>query len=171
MVSFVGSVLVGRRGVAVGRSQQESRCRRGRLSMREESGLGSAGTPCVIRVIGVGGGGGNAANRMVHAIDGVEFWNVNTDLQALGRSNVENRCDIGQTVTRGLGAGGRPEVGRKAAEESRESITNAVRGADLVFVTAGLGGGTGSGAAPVVAEIAKQEVSRSDPLSPQTFPI
>jgi len=119
-------------------------------------GAGNA-TPCVIRVIGVGGGGGNAANRMVGSIKGVEFWNVNTDLQALNRSVVDHKCDIGETVTRGLGAGGRPEVGRQAAEESREAITHAVRGADLVFVTAGLGGGTGSGAAPIVAQIARQE--------------
>ena len=114
------------------------------------------GSPCRIKVIGVGGGGSNAVNRMVtQDISGVEFWAINTDAQALAKSKVPFKLNIGNHVTRGLGAGGKPLVGRHAAEESREEIAEAVAGADLVFVTAGMGGGTGSGAAPVVAEIAK----------------
>lgn len=114
------------------------------------------GSPCVIKVIGVGGGGGNAVNRMVETnILGVEFWNVNTDAQALTKSLTPNTLNIGSMSTRGLGAGGVPAVGRVAAEESREEIAKLIGNADLVFVTAGMGGGTGSGAAPVVAEVAK----------------
>jgi len=123
------------------------------------AGKAAAGSPCVIKVIGVGGGGGNAVNRMVEtSILGVEFWNVNTDAQALRRSagRSENVLHIGSKATRGLGAGGKPEVGKAAAEESREELKKLCRGADLVFVTAGMGGGTGSGAAPVVAEVAKE---------------
>jgi cell division protein FtsZ len=113
-------------------------------------------SPCLIKVIGVGGGGGNAVNRMVGGVDGVEFWSINTDAQALSRSMAPNTCNIGAKLTRGLGAGGNPEIGRKAAEESRDLIGEAVSAGDLVFVTAGMGGGTGSGAAPVVAEVAKE---------------
>merc|ERR1711966_107067 len=113
-------------------------------------------SPCVIKVIGVGGGGGNAVNRMVGGVDGVEFWSINTDAQALSRSLAPNTCNIGAKLTRGLGAGGNPEIGRKAAEESRDLIGEAVSAGDLVFVTAGMGGGTGSGAAPIVAEVAKE---------------
>ena len=113
-------------------------------------------TPCTIKVIGVGGGGGNAINRMVGCVEGVEFWSINTDAQALSRSLSPNTCNIGAKLTRGLGAGGNPEIGRKAAEESRDLVGEAVAGGDLVFVTAGMGGGTGSGAAPVVAEVAKE---------------
>mmetsp|Transcript_53808 Transcript_53808/g.64935 ORF Transcript_53808/g.64935 Transcript_53808/m.64935 type:complete len:396 (+) Transcript_53808:227-1414(+) len=116
-------------------------------------------SPCVIKVIGVGGGGSNAVDRMMDTrVDGVEFWAVNTDAQALGRSKAKGAqvLNIGMGVTRGLGAGGNPEVGRMAAEESREEIAAMVEGSDLVFVTSGMGGGTGSGAAPVVAEIAKE---------------
>merc|ERR1711966_397674 len=113
-------------------------------------------SPCLIKVIGVGGGGGNAVNRMVGCVDGVEFWSINTDAQALSRSLAPNTCNIGAKLTRGLGAGGNPEIGRKAAEESRDLIGEAVSAGDLVFVTAGMGGGTGSGAAPVVAEVAKE---------------
>jgi cell division protein FtsZ len=110
-----------------------------------------------IKVIGVGGGGSNAVNRMVEmGVQGVEFIAVNTDAQALQLSRAEQKVKIGEKLTRGLGAGANPEVGRKAAEESREHIENALRGADLVFVTAGMGGGTGTGAAPVIADIAKQ---------------
>jgi len=116
---------------------------------------GSA-SPCVIKVLGVGGGGGNAVNRMVESnIKGVEFWSINTDAQAQARSSAPYTLNIGSQVTRGLGAGGIPDVGRQAAEESREAIANSIAGADLVFVTAGMGGGTGSGAAPIVAEVAK----------------
>ena len=114
---------------------------------------------CVIKVIGVGGGGSNAVDRMMdNFVTGVEFWAVNTDSQALGRSKAKGAkvLNIGASVTRGLGAGGKPEVGRCAAEESREEIAAMVEGADLVFVTSGMGGGTGSGAAPVVAEVSKE---------------
>jgi len=108
------------------------------------------------QVIGVGGGGSNAVNRMVGTdIQGVEFWVVNTDAQALASSTVPNTIQIGQTLTRGLGAGSNPEIGQKAAEESRKLIEDALKGSDMVFVTAGMGGGTGSGAAPVVANVAK----------------
>jgi cell division protein FtsZ len=113
-------------------------------------------SPCLIKVIGVGGGGGNAVNRMVGCVEGVEFWSINTDAQALSRSLAPNTCNIGAKLTRGLGAGGNPEIGKKAAEESRDLIAEAVSAGDLVFVTAGMGGGTGSGAAPVVAEVAKE---------------
>jgi len=110
-----------------------------------------------IKVIGVGGGGSNAVNRMIEmGVQGVEFIAVNTDSQALQLSRAEQKLKIGEKLTRGLGAGANPEIGRKAAEESREQIENALRGADLVFVTAGMGGGTGTGAAPVIADIAKQ---------------
>lgn len=110
-----------------------------------------------IKVIGVGGGGSNAVNRMIEmGVQGVEFIAVNTDAQALQLSRAEQKLKIGEKLTRGLGAGANPEVGRKAAEESREQIENALRGADLVFVTAGMGGGTGTGAAPAIADIARQ---------------
>eukprot|EP00978_Attheya_sp_CCMP212_P024356 scaffold76392_cov52-Attheya_sp.AAC.5 len=116
-------------------------------------------SPCVIKVLGVGGGGTNAVDRMLDTmVAGVEFWAINTDAQALGRSKAKGAqvLNIGAAVTRGLGAGGDPEVGRLAAEESREEIMAMVAGTDLCFVTAGMGGGTGSGAAPVVSEIAKE---------------
>lgn len=110
-----------------------------------------------IKVIGCGGGGCNAVNRMIEAgIKGVEFITVNTDAQALHLSKAHQRLQIGEKLTRGLGAGANPDIGKKAAEETREQITNALRGADMVFVTAGMGGGTGTGAAPVIAEIAKE---------------
>ncbi len=110
-----------------------------------------------IKVIGVGGGGSNAVNRMIETgVQGVEFIAVNTDAQALHLSKAENRIQIGGKLTRGLGAGANPEVGKKAAEESREQIENVLKGADMVFVTAGMGGGTGTGAAPVIAQIAKE---------------
>ncbi len=110
-----------------------------------------------IKVIGVGGGGNNAVNRMISAgLRGVEFISVNTDAQALNGAMAPIRLQIGGKLTKGLGAGADPEVGQRAAEESREEIANALRGADMVFVTAGMGGGTGTGAAPVVAEVAKQ---------------
>ncbi|WP_042356326.1 cell division protein FtsZ [Bacillus rubiinfantis] len=109
-----------------------------------------------IKVIGVGGGGNNAVNRMIeHGVQGVEFIAVNTDAQALNLSKAEVRMQIGAKITRGLGAGANPEVGKKAAEESKEQLEEALRGADMVFVTAGMGGGTGTGAAPVIAQIAR----------------
>ncbi len=110
----------------------------------------------VIKVIGVGGGGNNAVNRMIeHGVEGVEFIAVNTDAQALNLSSAEVKLQIGTKLTRGLGAGANPEVGKKAADESKEQIEEALRGADMVFVTAGMGGGTGTGAAPVIAQIAR----------------
>ncbi|KAK9757165.1 hypothetical protein RND81_01G144800 [Saponaria officinalis] len=111
-----------------------------------------------IKVIGVGGGGSNAVNRMIeNALRGVEFWIVNTDVQAMRMSPVfpENRLQIGQELTRGLGAGGNPDIGMNAAKESKELIEEALHGSDMVFVTAGMGGGTGTGAAPVIAGVAK----------------
>ena len=112
--------------------------------------------PTKIKVIGVGGGGGNAVNRMVKAkLAGVEFWLMNTDLQVLTYSNVENKLQLGTSTTKGLGSGGDPSTGEKAAIEVKDDITKALDGADMVFITAGMGGGTGTGAAPVVAQIAK----------------
>ena len=109
-----------------------------------------------IKVVGCGGAGGNAVNRMVEAgLRGVEFISLNTDKQALAMSLAPNRLQIGDKLTKGLGAGAIPDVGRRAAEESREEISQMLRGSDLVFVTAGMGGGTGTGAAPIVAEIAR----------------
>lgn len=116
----------------------------------------AAAQGAVIKVIGVGGGGGNAINRMVdEGVSGVEFIAANTDVQALSSTKAETVIQLGPKLTRGLGAGGQPEIGRKAAEESEEVITEAISGADMVFITAGMGGGSGTGAAPVIARIAK----------------
>ncbi|HIW11799.1 MAG TPA: cell division protein FtsZ [Candidatus Salinicoccus stercoripullorum] len=110
-----------------------------------------------LKVIGVGGGGNNAVNRMIDdGMQNVEFIAINTDGQALNLSKAESKIQIGEKLTRGLGAGANPDIGKKAAEESREQIEDAIQGADMVFVTAGMGGGTGTGAAPVVAKIAKE---------------
>lgn len=111
----------------------------------------------VIKVIGVGGGGGNAVNRMIEEnVKGVEFIAANTDVQALKNSKAETVIQLGPKYTRGLGAGSQPEVGQKAAEESEDSIRESLEGADMIFITAGMGGGTGTGAAPIVAKIAKE---------------
>ncbi|MBE0069021.1 MULTISPECIES: cell division protein FtsZ [Thermoanaerobacterium] len=110
-----------------------------------------------IKVIGVGGGGGNAVNRMIEAgLRGVEFIAINTDKQALYMSKAETKIQIGDKLTKGLGAGANPEIGKKAAEETKDEIEKIISGADMVFITAGMGGGTGTGAAPVVAEITKE---------------
>ena len=110
-----------------------------------------------IKVIGVGGGGNNAVNRMIAAgLRGVEFYSINTDKQALFLSKSNTKIQIGDKLTKGLGAGANPEIGEKAANESKDEIAQAIKGADMVFVTAGMGGGTGTGAAPVVAQIAKE---------------
>lgn len=110
-----------------------------------------------IKVIGVGGGGNNAVNRMIEmGMKGVEFIAVNTDKQALMNSLAEQKLQIGEKLTKGLGAGANPEIGKKAAEESRDDVCKLLQGADMVFVTSGMGGGTGTGAAPVVAEIARE---------------
>ena len=113
----------------------------------------------VIKVVGVGGGGTNAVNRMIEeGIRGVEFVAVNTDAQALAISDADIKVHIGTDITKGLGAGANPEVGKEAAEDSRDEIKAALAGSDMVFITAGEGGGTGTGAAPVVADIAKNDV-------------
>ncbi len=115
------------------------------------------GNVAKIKVIGVGGGGGNAVNRMIASeVTGVEFWSINTDAQALKHTSAQQFLQVGQKLTRGLGAGGNPAIGQKAAEESRDEIAAALEGSDLVFITAGMGGGTGTGAAPIVAEVAKE---------------
>ncbi len=129
------------------------------------------GSVAKIKVIGVGGGGSNAVNRMIASgISGVEFWSVNTDAQALLQSAASKRFQLGQKVTRGLGAGGNPSIGQKAAEESRDELSHAIEGADLVFITAGMGGGTGTGAAPIVAEIAKEAGALTVGVVTKPFP-
>lgn len=134
-----------------------------RNNIKQQMGIDSnqdnimLGSVARIKVIGVGGGGGNAVNRMIASeVTGVEFWSVNTDAQALLQSAAPKRFQMGQKLTRGLGAGGNPAIGQKAAEESRDEIAHALEGADLVFITAGMGGGTGTGAAPIIAEVAKE---------------
>ena len=113
--------------------------------------------PAQLKVVGVGGAGNNAVNRMIqYGLKGVEFISVNTDKQALYHSRAGQKVQIGEKATKGLGAGADPEMGRKAAEESREAITEAIKDSDLVFITAGMGGGTGTGAAPIVAACAKE---------------
>lgn len=126
-------------------------------SRASPSTVAMAANDAKIKVIGCGGGGGNAVNRMVNSgLRGVEFWSLNTDAQALVQSQADNRLQIGKNATRGLGTGGNAELGETAAKESRDAISQAVQGADLVFVTAGMGGGTGSGSAPVVAKLSKE---------------
>ena len=113
--------------------------------------------PANIKVVGVGGGGGNAVNRMIRSgLSGVEFWLMNTELQVLSQGQTKNRIQLGVASTQGLGAGNDPSVGERAAEEAHQEITQALDGADMVFITAGMGGGTGTGAAPIVAKIAKE---------------
>ncbi|WP_125980243.1 cell division protein FtsZ [Loigolactobacillus iwatensis] len=113
-------------------------------------------TGAIIKVIGVGGAGGNAVNRMISEdVKGVEFITANTDVQALDSADAETKIQLGPKLTRGLGAGSTPEIGQKAAEESEESLAEALKGADMIFVTAGMGGGTGTGAAPIIAKTAK----------------
>ena len=117
----------------------------------------SASSPTIIKVVGVGGGGGNAVNRMIDAnVKSAEFIALNTDLQALNMSRAQRRIQIGAKLTHGQGAGANPDIGEKAALESKLAIADAIEDAHLVFVTAGMGGGTGTGAAPVVASIAKE---------------
>ncbi len=110
-----------------------------------------------IKVLGIGGGGTNAVNRMIGGgVKGVEFWGVNTDVQALNVSLADHKLQLGAKLTKGLGAGSNPEIGQKAAEESKEDIKLALEGADMAFLTAGMGGGTGTGASPIIAEVAKE---------------
>uniref|UniRef100_M1C0I4 Plastid-dividing ring protein n=1 Tax=Solanum tuberosum TaxID=4113 RepID=M1C0I4_SOLTU len=134
--------------------RRKSFCRPQRFS------ISSSFTPmdsAKIKVVGVGGGGNNAVNRMIGSgLQGVDFYAINTDAQALVQSAAENPLQIGELLTRGLGTGGNPLLGEQAAEESKEAIANSLKGSDMVFITAGMGGGTGSGAAPVVAQIAKE---------------
>lgn len=112
----------------------------------------------IIKVIGVGGAGGNAVNRMIEeGVSGVEFIVANTDVQALNLMGAETKIQLGPKLTRGLGAGSMPEVGKKSAEESEEAIAETLKGADMIFITAGMGGGTGTGAAGIVARIAKEQ--------------
>jgi len=129
------------------------------LSVVNETGSAlSAASPTVIKIIGCGGGGSSAVNRMIDAgVDNVEFVVLNTDLQALNVSKAQKRVAIGQKLTGGLGAGGNPQVGEDAAKEDTELITNIVKGSDMVIITAGMGGGTGTGSAPVVANIAREQ--------------
>ena len=111
----------------------------------------------VIKVVGVGGGGGNAVNHMLNAnIEGVDFICANTDAQALKNSEVRTLLQLGSNITKGLGAGANPEIGRQAAMEDRDRIQEVIEGTDMLFITAGMGGGTGTGAAPVVAQVAKE---------------
>jgi cell division protein FtsZ len=125
------------------------------IQVLDEKGITERRT--IIKVIGAGGGGCNAVNRMIQCeVQGVEFIAANTDRQALNRSKAELALSIGSKLTAGLGAGGKPEIGEKAAMEDREIIANAIKGADMVFVTAGMGGGTGTGAAPVIAQVARE---------------
>ncbi|XP_055823617.1 cell division protein FtsZ homolog 1, chloroplastic [Solanum dulcamara] len=135
-------------------ARRKSSCRPQRFS------ISSSFTPmdsAKIKVVGVGGGGNNAVNRMIGSgLQGVDFYAINTDAQALVQSAAENPLQIGELLTRGLGTGGNPLLGEQAAEESKEAIANSLKGSDMVFITAGMGGGTGSGAAPVVAQIAKE---------------
>src|SRR2546430_2632526 len=125
-------------------------------SRRWDMAMGLQNYLAVIKVAGIGGGGGNAVNRMIEpGLKGVEFIAINPDAQALLMSDADVKLDIGRNLTRGLGAGADPEVGRQAAEEHRDEIEEVLKGADMVFITAGKGGGTGTGGAPVGAEIAK----------------
>jgi cell division protein FtsZ len=125
------------------------------MQFREDDGVDQG---AYIKVIGVGGGGGNAVNTMIASgLQGVEFLVANTDLQALEATQADVRLQLGAGLTRGLGAGANPEIGRKAAQEDREAITKALEGADMVFITAGMGGGTGTGAAPIIASMAREK--------------
>ena len=120
-----------------------------------------------MKVVGVGGGGGNAVNRMIDEhLDSVEFISINTDAQALMASKSDVKIQIGKKLTRGLGAGARPEIGRQAIEENRDDVSRALAGADLVFVTCGMGGGTGTGATPTIARLAKEAGSLTVASSP-----
>src|SRR5690554_7989889 len=119
----------------------------------------------VIRVIGLGGGGNNAVNRMIdNGLRGVEFVAANTDAQVLATSLADTRIQLGDHLTKGLGAGANPEIGEKAALEDRERIAEALSGSDLVFITAGMGGGTGTGSSPIVAEVAKEQGALTVPV-------
>lgn len=141
--------------------------------MYDEYSMQNGINPARIKVIGVGGGGGNAVNRMIQSgMQGVDFWVMNTDLQVLRLSKAadDHRIQLGETLTNGLGAGGNPAVGEKAAQESQDHITEAVSGADMVFITAGMGGGSGTGASPIVAKIAKDSGALTIAVVTKPFP-
>jgi cell division protein FtsZ len=125
----------------------------------------------VIKVVGIGGGGGNAVDHMVSAsIEGVEFINANTDVQSLNRTNADTVLQLGANLTKGLGAGANPDIGRQAAMEDRDRIAETIQGADMVFITAGMGGGTGTGAAPIVAQIAREQGALTVAVITKPFP-
>jgi cell division protein FtsZ len=125
----------------------------------------------VIKVVGIGGGGGNAVDHMVSAsIEGVEFINANTDVQSLNRTNADTILQLGANLTKGLGAGANPDIGRQAAMEDRDRIAESIQGADMVFITAGMGGGTGTGAAPIVAQIAREQGALTVAVITKPFP-
>jgi cell division protein FtsZ len=125
----------------------------------------------VIKVVGIGGGGGNAVDHMVSSsIEGVEFINANTDVQALNRTNADTILQLGGNLTKGLGAGANPDIGRQAAMEDRDRIAETLQGADMVFITAGMGGGTGTGAAPIVAQIAREQGALTVAVITKPFP-
>ncbi|KAK4398577.1 Cell division protein FtsZ1, chloroplastic [Sesamum angolense] len=159
LVSFHSSAISfsehARASISFSRSRRRSFCN----FKRRRGGVRSSYLPtgsAKIKVVGVGGGGNNAVNRMIgNGLQGMDFYAINTDAQALLQSAAKNPIQIGEVLTRGLGTGGSPLLGEQAAEESKEAIANALKGSDMVFITAGMGGGTGSGAAPVVAQIAK----------------
>ncbi|KAL0306312.1 UNVERIFIED_CONTAM: Cell division protein FtsZ1, chloroplastic [Sesamum radiatum] len=159
LVSFHSSAISfsehARASISFSRSRRRSFCN----FKRRRGGVCSSYLPtgsAKIKVVGVGGGGNNAVNRMIgNGLQGMDFYAINTDAQALLQSASKNPIQIGEVLTRGLGTGGSPLLGEQAAEESKEAIANALKGSDMVFITAGMGGGTGSGAAPVVAQIAK----------------
>jgi cell division protein FtsZ len=133
--------------------------------------LDTVGQQAVIKVVGVGGGGGNAVDHMVAAnIEGVDFVNANTDAQTLNRSSASTILQLGGNLTKGLGAGANPEIGRQAAMEDRDRIADALDGADMVFITAGMGGGTGTGAAPIVAQIAREKGALTVAVITKPFP-
>ncbi len=137
-------------------SANSSSLRKTATKAPEAVSLDAFGPGAVIKVVGCGGAGGNTLAKMIGHVKGVGFIAINTDIQALGMTGAEEKINIGKGTTKGLGAGANPEIGRQAAEESSEEIRKALEGADLVFITAGMGGGTGTGSAPVVAEIAKE---------------
>ncbi|MGH2485126.1 MAG: cell division protein FtsZ, partial [Ktedonobacterales bacterium] len=164
----------GQTGGTAGESDAGQPVRGDVLHISAEAGARNGGVPSVpvvtpapnatptgiarLLAVGVGGAGSNAINHMIEAkVPGIEFLAMNTDAQALGVSRAAKRIRLGETLTRGLGAGGNPEVGRKAAEESYDAIREALTGSDMVFITAGMGGGTGTGAAPLVAQAAREQ--------------
>ena len=154
MVQGAGSAT--RAAINEDRGHRTARVRRGAVYSEFATAVNNIKGAPVIKVVGMGGGGSNAINRMFsRPIPGVEYIVMNTDVQAIHRCTVPHRVQIGEQLTRGLGVGGDPEIGRQAAEENREELGQLLQGADMIFVAAGMGGGTGTGSAPVVAEVAR----------------